>query len=252
MTFSRSPRVTVFPDARTAAAVVAARLATAIRDNPAFVLGLATGRTPVALYAELVKLTAARSLDWSLVTTFNLDEFVGLPAAHHGSYRHFMEQHLFRHVNLSPERINFLDGMADPVGECQRYERAIAAAGGIDLQILGIGTNGHLGFNEPGQQLESRTHRVALEPETRRNNAELFGGAVEEVPAEALSMGMATILQARAVILLAHGASKAPCVERAVKGPLTTHLPASFLQLHHDVDIILDADASAELERAGS
>jgi glucosamine-6-phosphate deaminase len=202
----------------------------------------------VALYAELVKLTAARALDWSSVTTFNLDEFVGLDGAHAGSYRHFMDEHLFRHVNLSPDRINFLDGTADPVQECQRYERAIAAAGGIELQILGIGTNGHIGFNEPGPHLESRTHRIALEPETRRNNAELFGGDPDKVPAEALSMGMATILQARAVILLAHGASKAGCVERMVRGPLTTALPASFLQLHHDVDIILDEAAAEELE----
>jgi glucosamine-6-phosphate deaminase len=241
MTFNRSPRITVFPNARTAATVVAARLAAAIHCNPSLVPGLATGRTPVALYAELVRITAARRLDWSSVTTFNLDEFAGLPRGHRGSYRTFMDEHLFAHVNLSPDRINFLDGTADPQAECLRYEQAIAAAGGIDLQILGIGTNGHIGFNEPGRQLESRTHCVRLEPETRRNNADLFGGDPERVPAEALSMGMATILQARAVILLAHGDSKAACVERTVRGPLTTELPASFLQLHHDVDIILDA-----------
>ena len=248
MTFVRSPRVTVFPDSRRAAVVVAARLANAVQSNPALVLGLATGRTPVALYEELARATAARRLDWSRVTTFNLDEFLGLPPEHPASYRQFMEQHLFRHVNIRAENVNFLVGTADPAEECRRYEQAIAAAGGIDIQILGIGTNGHIGFNEPGPALQSRTHRVSLRPETRRSNAELFAGDADRVPAEALSMGMATILQARSVILLANGESKAECIERTVHGPLTTQLPASFLQLHHDVDVILDEAAAARLQ----
>jgi glucosamine-6-phosphate deaminase len=238
----------VFPDARTGARVVATRIAAALQENPHLVLGLPTGRTPVALYEELVRATAAEHLDWSSATTFNLDEFVGIASGHRGSYRHFMDEHLFTFVNLRPERINFLIGTADPKEECRRYERAIAAAGGIDIQILGIGTNGHIGFNEPGRALQSRTHRVKLTPETRRSNALLFGGDVAAVPAEALSMGMATILQATAVILLANGRSKASCIERVVNGPLTTDLPASFLQLHHDVDIILDAAAAHHLE----
>jgi glucosamine-6-phosphate deaminase len=150
-------------------------------------------------------------------------------------------------VNLRPERINFLIGTAEPDAECRRYERAIGAAGGIDIQILGIGTNGHIGFNEPGRELQSRTHRVTLKPETRRSNATLFGGDPDQVPSEALSMGMATILQAETLILLAHGASKAGCVARVVNGPLTTELPASFLQLHHDADVILDPAAAAGL-----
>lgn len=250
MSFVRSPRVTVFPDARTGARVVAARIAAAIRQNPSIVLGLPTGRTPVALYEELVRLTRAEHLDWSSVTTFNLDEFAGLPASHPGSYRQFMEQHLFRHVNVGANHVNFLVGTADPVDECRRYEAAIAAAGGIDIQILGIGTNGHIGFNEPGRELQSRTHRAALKDETRRSNASLFGGDPAAVPGEALSMGMATILQARALILLANGQSKAACVERVVNGPLTTELPASFLQLHHDVDLILDAGAAEKLDPA--
>ncbi|CAN5817257.1 glucosamine-6-phosphate deaminase [soil metagenome] len=249
MSFVRSPRITVFPDTGTAAAVVAARIAAALQQNPSLVIGLATGRTPVALYAELARVTAARRLDWSSATTFNLDEFLGVPPEHPGSYRQFMEGHLFRHVNLRPERLNFLVGTAPAEEECQRYERAIAAAGGIDLQILGIGTNGHIGFNEPGPSLQSRTHRVELKPETRQSNVMLFGGDLSNVPAEALSMGMATILQARSVILLANGESKASCVAQVVNGPLTTSLPASFLQLHHCVDIILDAAAALELER---
>ena len=243
----RSPRVTVFPDARTAARVVAARLAGDLQRKPDLVFGLATGRTPIPLYEELVRLTVERQLDWSGATTFNLDEFVGVTPGDAGSYRRFMEEHLFRHTNLSPGRINFLDGTADPDEECMRYERAIAAAGGIDVQILGIGTNGHIGFNEPGPELEARTHRVRLREETRRSNASLFGGDADRVPTEALSMGMATILQARSAVLLAHGESKAGCIARVVNGPLTTDLPASFLQLHPDVDLILDAAAAAGL-----
>ena len=247
MSFIRDPRVTVFPDEQTAARVVAVRLADALQNKPDLVFGLATGRTPIALYDELARVTVSRNLDWSAATTFNLDEFVGLGPEDPGSYRRFMQEHLFRQTNLRPERINFLVGNADPDAECERYERTIAAAGGIDIQILGIGTNGHIGFNEPAPGLEARTHRVTLTTETRRSNAALFGGRLEQVPAEALSMGMATILQARTLILLAHGERKAKCVAALVNGPLTTELPASFLQLHGDVDLILDTAAASAL-----
>ena len=243
----RSPRITVFPDDRTAARVVAARLASALQENPRLVLGLATGRTPIALYAELVRVSAARGLDWSKATTFNLDEFVGIHPDDPSSYRRFMQQHLFQHVNLDPARTNFLVGTADPDAECLRYERAVGDAGGIDIQILGIGTNGHIGFNEPAPTLEARTHRVRLQPETRRSNAALFGGEIDRVPFEALSMGMATILQARTAVLLAHGERKADCIAKVVDGPLTTSVPASFLQLHPDADLILDAAAASKL-----
>ena len=247
MTLVRSPRVSVFPSARAAGHVLAERVIAALLANPSLVLGLPTGRTPIALYDELSRLTRSRHADWSSVTTFNLDEFVGLSPDHPGSYRQFMEAHLFSRVNVTPGRINFLNGVAVPDEECRRYERAIVAADGIDIQILGIGTNGHIGFNEPGRALQSRTHRVALKAETRRSNAALFGGEVDRVPTEALSMGMATILQARSVVLLATGRSKAHCIERVVNGPLTTDLPASFLQLHHDVDIMIDEAAASEL-----
>ena len=247
MSFVRTPRVTIFPDAATAGRVLAARLIAALQAKPTLVLGLPTGRTPVPLYRELSRITTERHIDWSRASTFNLDEFMGVEPGHAGSYRHFMEEHLFRHTNLRPERINFLNGMAEAAEECRRYEYAIAGAGGIDIQILGIGTNGHIGFNEPGTELQSRTHRITLTEETRRNNADLFGGDVNAVPREALSMGMATILQAESLILLAHGESKASCIERVINGPLTTHLPASFVQLHHDVDIILDEGAAARL-----
>lgn len=244
----RSPRVAIFPDKTAVSRALARRVADEIRSNPEIVLGLPTGRTPLEFYAELVAMHAAGEIDFSRVTTFNLDEFLGVPATHPGSYRSFMDRYLFDHVNIARSRIHFLDGGAiDPLAECERYEREIDAAGGIDLQIVGIGTNGHIGFNEPAPELEARTHRVMLKPETRRSNAALFGGDPEHVPVEALSMGMGTILQARFVVLLATGAAKATCVERVVRGPITTSLPASFLQLHRHAELMLDEPAALAL-----
>ena len=237
--------VTVFQDERTLAKALAERLAADLTRQPRQVLGLATGRTPVRLYHELGNLHAHGRADFSQVTTFNLDEFWGLSPRDPGSYRTFMEEHLFRRVGLAPERVNFLNGdAADAEEECARYDAAIAAAGGIDVQLLGIGTNGHIGFNEPAGALEARTHRVVLEPETRRNNAALFGGDPDLVPREALSMGMGSILRARRIVLIATGKSKATCVERLVNGPITTKLPASFLQLHGSVEVVLDTAAA--------
>jgi glucosamine-6-phosphate deaminase len=243
-----SPGVTVFSSDRAAARALARRIAVAVQAKPRLVLGLPTGKTPVALYHELASLHAHGHADFSQVTTFNLDEFLGIPPSHPGSYRSFMERHLFSRVNIPPEHTNFLDGSAaDPEAECARYEKQIADVGWIDLQVLGIGTNGHIGFNEPARVLQSRTHRVVLRPETRRSNASLFGGDPAMVPAEALSMGMATILKARSIVLLATGRTKAGCVEGVVNGPLTTELPASFLQLHHDLNIMLDEAAAERL-----
>jgi glucosamine-6-phosphate deaminase len=248
----RSPRVRVYADAAGVARALAAQVGRALGAKPDLVLGLPTGRTPLLFYAEIVRLHAAGEADFSRAVTFNLDEFLGVPANHPGSYRAFMHRYLFDHVNADPARTNFLDGAAtDPLRECERYERAIEAAGGIDLQILGIGTNGHIGFNEPAPELEALTHRVTLKPETRRSNAALFGGDPAAVPAEALSMGMGTILHARKAVLLATGETKARCVERLVNGPITTLLPASFLQLHRDAEIFLD-EAAASALGAGS
>jgi glucosamine-6-phosphate deaminase len=246
----RSPRVTVFNHDYAVAKAVARRLADLVAKGKPVVFGLPTGRTPVGLYRELASLHA-HGVDFSQVTTFNLDEFLGIPAQHPGSYRRFMEEHLFNHVNIRPENRHFLDGSAsDPEAECLRYEREIADAGGIDLQVLGIGTNGHIGFNEPAPVLVARAHRVRLRPEMRRSNAALFGGDPSNVPPEALSVGMATILHSRAIVLLATGRSKAACIDSVVNGPLTTELPASFLQLHDDVDIMLDAGAAEKLQEA--
>jgi glucosamine-6-phosphate deaminase len=240
--------ITVFDNERVLARTLGVQVAASLGQRPALVLGLATGRTPIRLYHELGTLHAHGQADFSRVTTFNLDEFAGIPGDHRGSYRVFMHEHLFSRVNLPPEQIHFLDGAAaDPEAECERYEIAIAAAGGIDLQILGIGTNGHIGFNEPARTLEPRTHRVTLKGSTRRSNATLFHGDPEQVPTHALSMGMATILHARRIILIATGKSKARCVERMVKGPIDTRMPASFLQLHRDVELAVDRAAASLL-----
>ena len=241
-------KITVFDNERVLARTLAVQIAASLGQRPATVLGLATGRTPIRLYHELGTLHAHGQADFSRATTFNLDEFAGVERDHPGSYRVFMQEHLFSRVNLPPENVHFLDGaVADPEAECERYETAIAAAGGIDLQILGIGTNGHIGFNEPARALEPRTHLVTLKASTRRSNAGLFHGDPEQVPSQALSMGMATILHARRIVLIATGKSKARCVERMVKGPIDTRMPASFLQLHRDVELALDRAAAAAL-----
>jgi glucosamine-6-phosphate deaminase len=243
-------RIHVFPDEMRLAQTLADRIVEVVRERPAAVLGLPTGRTPVLMYRALVRHAAEGALDLSRAATFNLDEFIGLPADHPGSYRRFMREHLFAHVNLPPGRVGFLNGLAADLGaECARYEAAIAAAGGIDLQILGIGANGHIGFNEPAPGLSARTHRVPLTDETRASNAGLFDDDPSKVPAEALSMGMATILGARRIVLVATGAGKVACVRGMVEGPITTTLPASFLQLHGDVDVMLDEAAAAGLSR---
>jgi glucosamine-6-phosphate deaminase len=218
---------------------------TAIADRPTLVLGLPTGRTPLAFYEQMRERAREQPVDWSAVRTFNLDEFVAVAEGAPGRYRAYMERELFAHVNLQPEHIGFLNGAAaDLDAECERYERAIADAGGMDLIILGIGGNGHIGFNEPGPALPARTHRARLEPSTRASNQALFGGSLEQVPTDALSMGMATILQARRVVLIATGVRKAAAVRRMLEGPITTELPASFLQLHPKVTVMLDPAAN--------
>jgi glucosamine-6-phosphate deaminase len=246
-------RVRVFQTADAAAGALASDIARALRQRPALVLGLPTGQTPIPLYRELIRRHATGRADFAAATTFNLDEFLGVAPADPRSYRSFMRQHLFAGVNLSPRRIHFLNGAvhgAERVArECARYERAIARAGGIDLQILGLGTNGHIGFNEPARALVGPTHCTRLTPATRRANAPLFDGRVGAVPREALSMGMATILHARRIVLLATGSSKAGCVERMIRGLVTPRLPASFLQLHPNAEVWVDRAAAARLRR---
>jgi glucosamine-6-phosphate deaminase len=244
-------RIRIFGGADTAARALAREIARSLAAHPRLVLGLPTGRTPIPLYRELARLYDAGAVDFSRATTFNLDEFLGIPAGDPRSYHAFMRRHLFDRVNLTARRINFLNGAATDVPrECARFERAIARAGGIDLQILGLGVNGHIGFNEPARALVARTHRTRLTPATRRANASLFGNRTGAVPREALSMGMATILRARRIVLFATGASKAICIERMVAGRVTTRVPASFLQLHSNAEVWIDRAAAARLARS--
>ena len=241
-------RVKVYSTAQSAARALAGFIARAIETKPDLVLGLPTGRTPIPFYDELAVLAARRDIDFSRLTTFNLDEFVGVAPGDPGSYRAFMQAHLFDRVNLTPRRIHFLNGRArDAVAECAAYERAIVRAGGIDFQILGLGANGHIGFNEPADALIARTHRTHLTRPTRAANAALFGGEARNVPREALSMGMVTILHAKRIVMVATGREKAKCVAGMVTGPLTTRLPASFLQVHRNVDVLLDVAAAGLL-----
>jgi glucosamine-6-phosphate deaminase len=242
----------VFASEEAVADALAGRLIDAVRRRPALVLGLPTGRTPLALYLRLIAETAAAAVDWSGVRTFNLDEFVGLGAGDPGSYRTFMQTRFFDHVNIDPRKIGFLDGhAADPEAECARYEGAIAAAGGLDIVVLGIGANGHIGFNEPAEALVARTHRAVLDEPTRAANALWFEGELRRVPREALTMGMATLLGARTIVLVATGEGKADAVAAATDGGITTRVPASFLQLHPRVTVMLD-DAAASATRMSS
>ena len=241
-------RLRIFSTPQAAAHSLAHAVARALEDNPRLVLGLPTGRTPVPLYRALAAPHRAWRTDFSRAATFNLDEFVGLTGDDPRSYRAFMQRHLFDHINLPARQIHFLNGAARDAGaECARYERAIARAGGIDLLILGLGANGHIGFNEPADALVAATHRTSLSAATRRANRALFDHRARAVPRHALSMGMATILHARRIVLLATGRAKARCVDRTVNGPLTPRLPASFLQLHRDVEIWLDRAAAERL-----
>ena len=238
--------IRVFDSPAAAATAVALRLADAVRAKPTLTLGLPAGRTPVPAYAELRRLNHGGALRLAEARTFNLDEFAGLRASDAGSFRRFMEAHLFAGTDLPSASIAFLNGGAhDLDAECRRYEAAITAAGGIDVQLLGIGVNGHIGFNEPGDLLVADTHRVVLRHETRLANVEAFGGRLDDVPNEALTMGVGTILKSDAILLMATGESKAAVVARAVRGPLTTHLPASFLQTHRNVEVFLDRAAAA-------
>jgi glucosamine-6-phosphate deaminase len=236
-----------FAEPADVASALATDLIGRIQSSPTLVLGLATGRTPMLLYRQLRERTALERVDWSRVRTFNLDEFVG-DGDTGTRYRAFMRQELFDHVNLRPEHIEFLDGRAANLGrECERYEQAIQVCGGIDVQLLGIGTNGHIGFNEPAAVLRDRTHVARLEPDTRERNAWLFAGAIERVPQLALSMGMTTIFQAREIVLLATGHEKSDAVRRMIEGPATPFMPASSLQRHGATTVMIDRAAGAGL-----
>ncbi|HZT80765.1 MAG TPA: glucosamine-6-phosphate deaminase, partial [Gemmataceae bacterium] len=243
----------VFPTSAQASRHVALMIESLIRQNNSAgrptVLGLPTGSTPVGLYRELIRLHREEDLDFSRVVTFNLDEYYPMAPDDPQSYHRWMHETFFDHVNIPPQNIHIPDGTipADDADDyCARYEQMIRRAGGIDLQILGIGRTGHIGFNEPGSTRHSRTRRVTLDPVTRRDAASGFFGE-ENVPHQALTMGVGTILEARKVVIMAFGEHKAPIVAKAVEGPITDGIAASFLQQHPDTTFLLDEAAAAEL-----
>jgi len=215
--------------------------------NPRAVLGLATGSTPVGIYRRLIRDHEAGLISFRHATTFNLDEYVGLPADHPASYHSFMREQLFDRVDLPPDASHLPNGAAaDLEEECRRYEALLEAKGPIDLQILGIGNNGHIAFNEPAPELASGVHVVELAEATRQANARFFDRP-EDVPKRAVTMGVGNILKARTILLVAKGRSKAEAVRRALKGPVTTACPASLLQLHPRVVVMLDREAGEGL-----
>ncbi len=225
-------------------------IAHVVRDNPRAVLGLATGRTPLRLYQELIRLHKTEGLDFSKVTTFNLDEYVGLPPEHDQSYRYFMNENLFKHINIDLTRTHVPNGVAkDLHAECRSYEERILAAGGIDIQLLGLGRNGHIGFNEPTGSLRSRTWIKILSEQTLKDNSEVFG-TLDKMPKHAITMGIGTILDARRCLLLAFGPAKVRAVEHMVEGPLAAICPGSALQQHPRATVILDENSAAGLRYA--
>ena len=223
-----------------------------ILRKPNCVLGLATGSSPEKTYARLVRYHREEGLDFSKVTTFNLDEYIGLPPAHKQSYHYFMHDRLFNHVNIDEQNVHVPVGMApDPQAFCTWYEEQIRARGGIDLQLLGVGGDGHIAFNEPGSSLTSRTRVKTLTEETIRDNARLFfgEGKEDEVPRFAITMGVGTILESKRLLLIASGGRKARIVKSLIEGPVTSAVTASALQLHPDATVVIDEDAASELER---
>jgi glucosamine-6-phosphate deaminase len=228
-------------------------IAEQIKKKPS-VLGLATGSTPLGLYKELIWLYENKGLDFSKCTTFNLDEYLELPPQHRESYHSFMRENFFNHINIDPRFTFIPNGQLDPHNldgvqiYCEWYEKEIQKKDGLDIQILGIGANGHIGFNEPGSSFGSRTRIKTLTKKTRQDNARFFDNDIDHVPRYALTMGIATIMDAKKLILLASGKNKALAIKKAIEGPLCAMVPASIVQMHPQVILILDKEAASELE----
>lgn len=241
--------VIIQPTAGRAADLVAQLVAKWLREKPHLVLGFATGRTMESVYSRLVQMHRAEGLDFSLCRSFNLDEYIGLGEGSPFSYRHYMHEHLFRHVNIDLRNTYLPDGAAANLpAACRRYEDQIREFGGIDLQLLGIGAGGHIGFNEPLSALSSRTREKALTQTTLDQNGPLCGGDPKTMPRRALTMGVGTILEAERILLLATGASKAGILAKAIEGPITSMISATALQLHRSCRIVVDEDAAQKLE----
>jgi glucosamine-6-phosphate deaminase len=241
--------IIIQPHSQKASLIAARIVARVVREKTRPVLGFATGNSPLQVYKDLIRMHREEGLDFSRVTTFNLDEYVGLAADHPSSFHAFMEQHLFGHVNIPEENVHIPDGMTKDIPAfCRRYEEDIKAAGGIDVQILGIGTDGHIGFNEPSSSLASRTRIKTLTDQTRKDNAVFFGGE-ENVPFHCITMGVGTIMDSRMCLLLAFGKKKARAIAATCEGPITTMVPGSVLQMHPHAIIIIDKDAASELKK---
>ncbi len=244
--------VRVFRTADQAAHAAASAVAAQLARKPASVLGLPTGRTSLAVYDEIARLHESGKADFSHAHSFNIDEFVGIPSTDERSYCAFMQKHLFRRINLPADHVHFLNGGSrDHERECEKFESDLARLGGLDLLLIGIGSNAHIGFNEPSRTLRLRSHRVRLALDTRRANVSLFSGQLNKVPLEALTMGMGTMLEARAIVLIATGRSKSRAFGATFSGRISTDHPASFLQLHPNVEVILDLAAAEKLPESG-
>ena len=218
-----------------------------VRKKPDCVLGFATGSSPLGMYRELIRMHREDGLDFSKVTTFNLDEYVGLPPEHEQSYHYFMWENLFKHINVGPRHVNIPHGMADDIeGHCVWYEEQIEKAGGIDLQILGIGGNGHIAFNEPGSSLGSRTRIKTLTEKTRQDNARSFE-SMDQVPKYAITMGVGTIMDARKLLMLASGKGKANAIKNTTEGPISAMVPATIVQMHQHATLLIDEAAASSL-----
>ena len=242
--------IVVCKDKAEASKLAAQMITDAVQKNPKLVLGLATGSTPVAMYNEMAKAVKAKKVSYRQVKSWNLDEYVGLPGTHDQSYRYFMNENLFKKIDIQIKNTHVLNGMAkNPEKECRAYEAQIKKAGGIDIQVLGIGSDGHIAFNEPGTSLKSRTSIVYLTPSTIKDNARLFfKGKEKEVPTRALSMGVGTICEAKKVILLAFGENKQDAIKGCVEGPMSQFCTASALQAHNDCWIFCDEAAAKKLK----
>ncbi|MFC8303143.1 glucosamine-6-phosphate deaminase [Specibacter sp. NPDC057265] len=242
--------VIILPGSKEIGALAADSIESLIRAKPDAVIGLATGSSPLPIYDELARRHDGDGLNFSQVRGFALDEYVGLPVGHYESYREVIRREFTNRVDVAPENVHGPDGSTGDVpGACQDYEDAIAAAGGIDLQILGVGTNGHIGFNEPGSSLASRTRIKTLAEQTRQDNARFFDH-LDQVPHHVVTQGLGTIMDARHVVLVAFGAGKADAVRDFVEGPVTASCPASVLQFHPRATIIIDEAAAAKLAGA--
>ena len=228
------------------AEMAAQRYVKLLNEKPTAILGHATGSTPLGLYAELAKLNKEGKMSYAKCTSFNLDEYVGLDGTHDQSYRYFMNENLFKHIDIRLDHTFVPSGLDTSAETAAAYDKAIEAAGGIDIQLLGIGNNGHIGFNEPGTPFGSITHMVELTDSTRQANARFFT-SIDEVPTHAVTMGIKTVMNAKSIILMAIGKAKAPIIKETIQGPVTEMVPASVLQLHPDVEIYLDYEAASLL-----